>query len=335
MSFTDIWAYSNNSSWHNQYPEAKGNNQSPININKEDVLECNVLCDINLYFKSSKCILTVKNNTPIIYFTTGSYLEKIIDKKTYSLKMMTLHTPTMHTINGISYDLEIILFFKFQGNLDPKGDNYTKGGYAVSLLFQRSNVFSKSNDFLNSFVFKIPNDTNNMDNNIDVDVGENWSVENLFPEFKSYFFYEGSLPFPPCEEKWTWVVMEEVQPIEPHILDTLKMSFKGNSRTLNSLNNRKVSYNSDITIYNDEGKIEKITEKMAEETITEDITDNKSRLKQNNSGISIEKQLIKVVVTLIIVILVLYASLKMTKIIITTDIINKLLVPGFNNIQTN
>lgn len=328
MSFSEIWSYTNNNNWKLEYPSANGENQSPININKTQLQLCDVLCDMSLYLQPSKCILTVKNNTPIIYFSTGSYIKKTITKEIFSLKMMTIHTPSLHAVDGVKYELEVVLYFKLSGNLDPKSKNYIPGGVAMSFMFERNNKHTEANDFLNAFIYQIPNDTNNLDKNIDINVGDNWTVEMLLPEFKSYYYYEGSLPFPPCEENWTWLVFEEIQPVSSHILDVIKIGFQNNIRDLNRLNNRKVSYNDEIKIINNKEKIEELTETVAEQVINEDENIYNGSKLANNDNSNLETKIIKIIVTLLIILLVMFASLKMTKYLIVNDFINKILVPS-------
>ena len=43
--------------------------------------------------------------------------------------------------------------------------------------------------------------SNDMPIEKDIDVSNNWSPEQLFPTSKSFFYYEGALPYPPCDPK--------------------------------------------------------------------------------------------------------------------------------------
>lgn len=326
MSFGETWAYSDSVNWKRDYPDASGQNQSPININKSEIQDCDILCDINMNYANSNCILTVKNRTPIIYFSSGSMVEHVATKDILSLKAMTIHTPSLHSVNGIKYDMEVVLYHKVSGNLDKKSQNYVPGGTAISILFEKGTDHGKQNNFFNSFVYKIPNDTDTIDKNIEIDVGDNWGPEMLLPEIKSYYYYEGSLPFPPAEEGWKWIVFEEVQQISSHILEVLNLAFSNNIRSLKPLNSRKVSYNNNIDIKgieNIEEKTEELVKNATQVTINEE-----SSMLEDISDNTFDKTFVKILITVLLVLLTVYASLKMAKYIIVNDLVGKVLTPS-------
>ena len=318
MSFGENWSYSNSINWKNNYQI--GNKQSPINIDKNETQICDLLCQINLLYNPSNCILTVKNRTPIIYFSDGSYLKHQATNDILSLKAMTIHTPSLHSMNGRKYDMEIVLYHKFAGGLSNKSQNFIEGGTAVSLLFEKGSDHGKINNFLNTFIYKIPTDVDNMEKNVDIKVDKDWGANMLLPELKSYFYYEGSLPFPPCEENWKWIVFEEIQGVSSHILDVLNLAFKNNIRSLKPLGTRKVSYNSNIDIESDAE-----LEKKADEMNTYNEEDYEPVIKGEISMVN--KDIIKIILTFILIILTLYASLKMVKYIVSNDLLNKMLIP--------
>jgi carbonic anhydrase len=321
MSFGETWAYSDSINWKRDYPSASGSNQSPINIDKSKIQECDVLCDINMTYGVSNCILTVKNRTPIIYFSNGSSIEHKATKDFLTLKAMTIHTPSLHSINGIKYDMEVVLYHKLSGGLNSKSQNFVPGGTAISILFEKGTDHGKQNMFFNSFIYRLPNDIDSIDKHVDIDVGDNWGPEMILPELKSYFYYEGSLPFPPAEEGWKWIVFEEIQQVSSHIIDVLNLGFSNNIRSLKPLGERKVSYNSDIDI----AKIDNIEDKI-ENIITDDV--EVSSLESSVNENKFDKNIVKIIITVLLILLTIYASLKMAKYIIVNDLVNKILAPS-------
>ena len=47
------------------------------------------------------------------------------------------------------------------------------------------------------------------DDPIKIDTGDKWSVEQLLPEKKAFYTYNGSIAMPPCTENYTWVVFDQ------------------------------------------------------------------------------------------------------------------------------
>ena len=328
MSFGESWGYSDSINWKTDYPKAKGKNQSPINIDKSKTQTCDLLCQIALNYTYSNCILSVKNRTPIIYFSSGNYIKHEATNDILSLKAMTIHSPSLHSINGVKYDMEVVLYHKLGGGLDKRSQNFVPGGTAVSILFEKGVEHGEQNNFFNSFVYKIPNDKDSLDKNIDVDVGEEWGPNMILPELKSYFYYEGSLPFPPCEENWKWIVFEEIQQISPHILDIINLGFQNNIRPLKPLGSRKISYNSKIDFPKSK-ELKELSSKtgVVGDAINSNVDSEYSAMVKDIKGSKIDKELIRIIFTIILILLVVYASLKTAKYIIINDLVNKVLVP--------
>lgn len=341
MSFGESWSYSNSIYWKNKYPDAKGNNQSPINIDKNNINLCDILCEISIKYAKSNCILTVKNRTPIVYFSSGSYIKYRATNDILSLKLMTIHTPSLHSINGVKYDMEVVLYHKLSGGLNNNSQNYVKGGTAISILFQKGSDYGKQNNFFNSFVYKIPNDVDSINKKKDIDVGNKWGPELILPDYKSYFYYEGSLPFPNCEEEWKWIVFEDIQYISSHILEVLKIGFDNNIRPLKKLDNRTVSYHSTITLRMDNELIKKsMKTSIIKDNYNNKKYDNLDKFNDNKDSAMlndiynnyIDKNIFKLLITFVLIILIIFASLKLTRYIATNELLNILLL---SSIKTN
>ena len=93
------WSFGTSDKWGDKFPQCSANSQkiTPINIDTSDVSPCNATCRLALRFKESKCYTQYKNNIPTILFDPGCLLKFRDDY--FNLKKMTLHHPSMHTIN--------------------------------------------------------------------------------------------------------------------------------------------------------------------------------------------------------------------------------------------
>jgi carbonic anhydrase len=337
------WAYSTSSTWKKQYPAAGGKQQSPINIDMSAVVDCDMLCKIALKMAPSTCRVRIANRTPIIQFDPGCYIKFIRTQDILSLKSGTIHVPSMHTVNGQKYDMELVLLFKQGGGINPESDGYMPGGAAVSILFQRGQDYGSCNNFFNEFVHKLPNDQESA-REMDIPVSPDWSPDWVLPqESKSYFYYPGSLPYPPCEEGWRWIVFEDIQGISGNIIDSLSVAFSNNIRPLKALNSRAVAYNSNPKLPVDRDLVERSAADRAKiEEISaaadETNTDDTRRAETERLGvIAAEKQrvgdwyrdnklYIKGIVITIATLLTVYAALKLVKYIVSNDLLNKFIV---------
>jgi len=340
MSFGEPWAYSDSSNWKKTYPAAKGKEQSPINIDVSNISDCSSLCQISMKYAKSKCHARVQNKTPILTFDSGSYIKHVRDKKVLSLKAMTIHTPSLHTINGTQYDMEVVLYHKMGGNMETDGENYVPGGTAISILFQKGADFGKQNNFFHSFIHQLPADRDTK-KEMDITVGKDWGPEMVIPELKSYFYYPGSLPFPPCEEGWDWIVFEEIQGISKSIIDTLKLAFNKNIRNPLPLNARIPSYNANVEMPVDpELEVKSIqdsklisnegTPKKEENLAIRDETQKMAVVQLEKGRIKDwykeNKLNFKSIMIAIILLMLLYSSLKIVKYIVSNDLLNKIMV---------
>lgn len=335
MSFGETWSYTDSTNWKKTgYTQAGGQQQSPININTAKTSDCNLLCQIAMKYSKSKCYARVMNRTPIITFDSGSFIKFTKTKEILALKQMTIHTPSLHTINGIQYDMEVVLYHKLTGTLNSKDPNYMSGGTAISILFQKGADYGKQNTFFNSFINQLPLESSK---EIDIPVGESWGPELIIPELKSYYYYPGSLPFPPCEENWKWIVFEDIQGISSNIIDTLAIPFSNNIRPTMPLNNRTPAYNSNIDMKTDNEletkaakELELLKQTLAPAPSTRPETVKESSLMAEKAKAADwykERKLwIKGIIIAACIFLTIIGALRMVKYIITEDILNKIMV---------
>ena len=210
-----MWSFSRDNEWVSKFPTCNKNatNISPLNIDTSKVSPCNALCRLSINYKPSTCSISMVNNIPTVTFSPNSIIKFKDDF--YFLRKMTLHYTSMHTINNSYSDLEILLYH----NRNPINDN--DGGVIISILLNKGEDYGTANEFMNEFINQMP--ANEMPIEQDIDVSSTWCPKQLFPESsKSFFYYEGALPYPPCTLKWTYIIFELSVPISMNIIDTVK-----------------------------------------------------------------------------------------------------------------
>ena len=239
MSSTDDkWSFGDNFTWGNTYPRCNANNQSPVNIDTETTQHCNSLCDFKTIYKSSKCYVNYNNNLVRIKYSSGSYLE--YQNILYELKEITIHVPTLHSIDNSKFDLEICMIHNLSGDNKTTTTSDTPNGIMLCRLFESGHHYGSTEQFLNQIINDLPKESINYDK--EIEVSNNWSANLLIPENKSFYMYDGSLPFPPCDVNYKVIVYEDIGSIGRTNLDIFKLNLGENIRLTQDLGDRIIMY---------------------------------------------------------------------------------------------
>ena len=230
MTDKQEWMYNFESNWPIQCEQP---HQSPVNIDTSILVACNELCHLKIKYKPlNLCTVSFyKNKNLTIDYDNGSFI--IYKDNYYLLKQITFHTPSLHTINNKKYDLEVCFI---HSNRDDGKD-----GLIISCLYNEGNFYGNEEIFVNQFLNQIQENTKQ-----EIDVGSNWNANLMIPKEKSFYIYEGSLPFPPCTENMTYLVFDTIGNIGPINLDILRNNLSKNARNLVPINNRTIFYSSGV-----------------------------------------------------------------------------------------
>jgi len=231
------WDYSRSGSdW--QCDCIEGKEQSPINIDTKK----KVLSPVKPLFNyeevlASQSQLSENGDTMSNEFIKIQLIDSILtikdvvfgkvvtlDGSVYLAKEIKFHTPSEHTINGKSYDMEMQVIHYGQ----------TKGDIAKQLVL--SFLFEKKPGAYNKFIddidfFNLPSPVHR-----ERDILNNLYLPKIFysanddglPIMKpfSFFTYQGSLSSPPCTERTIHYVMENPIPLGTTALHMFKESIK-------------------------------------------------------------------------------------------------------------
>ena len=241
------WSFEDFYLWKNTFAECSGLEQSPIDINTDELKNCNLMCMLETDYKHSKCrVQYTKNNMILIKYDYGSRAK--LNGVYYNLTDIAIFTPSMHTVDGSKFDAEIMMIHKTDqsGNEDAK-DN---GIITCKLLNRFNREHGPEEDFFNEFFFKIPKNMSKDSGLYEtIDVSKRWNADLLNPKSRtSFYMYDGSLPFPPCTEKFKVIVYEEIGNIGDTNFNLLKENVGSNNRPTQIKGNRKIFYNPGIII---------------------------------------------------------------------------------------
>ena len=298
------WSFQNYIRWKNNYPKCKGNQQSPINIDTTglhkkagqessssgNIRICDKFCKFALRYKPSKCHVVNKNNTITLRYDPNSIIK--FKNKFYELSKISFHIPSMHTVNGENYDMEAILYH-------CNNTSSCESGVAISVFLQKGHEHGSCENFISQFINQAPAEESPKEKDIKVD--SKWSAEALIPKDKSFYYYEGSLPHPPCDETWQWIIFEQPVNIGKTNYETFKYNINSNVRPVRPLKNRVVYYNSSY---------------IADSTTDDDVIENENKritildnqkVKYNTFYYKHKEKIRGILITTILVLIVFYS----------------------------
>ena len=236
------WSFEDFYLWKNTYAACSSLQQSPININTDELKDCNLMCQLETDYKNSKCRLQyTKTNMIVLKYDYGSRAK--FNGVYYNLTDVLIFTPSMHTVDNEKFEVEVMMVHKTDqsGNKDAK-DN---GIITCKLLNRYNREHGPEQDFFNEFFFKIPKEPFKDEGLFEtIDVSKRWNADLLNPkERTSFYMYDGSLPYPPCTEKFKVIVYEEIGNIGDTNFQLLKENVGKNNRPIQDLGSRKIFYN--------------------------------------------------------------------------------------------
>ena len=318
-----LWVFNRSGEWSSSlynFPACneKAKRISPLNINRNDLAACNALCRLSVNYKPSTCSISMVNNIPIVRFSPGCAIK--FKNEFYFLTKMSIHYTSMHTIDNSYADLEIMLYH----NTNPIDES--SGGVIISVLMRSGPDFGISTSFMNDFVNKMP--SNEMAIEQDVEVSEGWCPDQIFPQgSKSFFFYDGALPYPPCTQNWTFIIFEETVPIAQNIIDTVKYMIGIDSKNIRPIQRKPKG----ITIFYNSNTFFDGTQDVTDAAIDAATTPTSTIKPISGSlgSISWLKQniyYIKGIIITLVLILMVFVAIKFAKVIVQNDLLNSFII---------
>ena len=199
-----------------------GQRQSPIDI--FDSVADQKLPLIHFHYNPSY-ITKIVDNGHSLQFNVKQGSTITYNNKVYTLMQFHVHEPAEHTIDGIRYPLE--LHFVHQAK---------DGSTLVMAVLVKEGLTNSYFEKLSLY--------RNLAKAESADVEITLNPENLLPQDKTYYTYQGSLTTPPCTESVIWIVFKQPITMSPTQIQSLALHLpKNNNRPLQPLNGRIVTHN--------------------------------------------------------------------------------------------
>ena len=217
--------YSSSSSWGEQ---CVNSNQSPINLSQSSSKPCDLLCELTFddaYISQANVI--VSDEGLILQSETGLGSCKF-SGESYVCKTMLVTHPSHHTIENVQADAEVVAIFH----------SPTSGWLSVSSLVRVNPTQTSSSHFFNAFISyanpSVPYTT--------ISLGEQWGLFMMVPPAGSYYVYDGSMVFPPCNQT-KWVVFKSMINIDSNDFALLVKNVVPGSRPIQQVGDREIFFN--------------------------------------------------------------------------------------------
>ncbi|XP_058033408.1 carbonic anhydrase 3-like isoform X3 [Ahaetulla prasina] len=188
------WGYSKENgpdNWHQSYPSAKGNNQSPIAILSKDVYKDPALLPWRTGYDPGAA-KNIRNTGKTVRITFDDTFDRSVLRggplpEIYRLRQLHIHWGSTsdkgseHVVDAKRHagEIHLVHWNSFYSNYND-ALRKTDGVAIIAILMQ-----GKEAPFLN------------------------FDPSILFPQNRGYYTYQGSFTTPPCEECVTWIVMKE------------------------------------------------------------------------------------------------------------------------------
>jgi len=264
-------------------------------------------------YEPTTCSISMVNNIPTVTFSPNCIIK--FKNDFFYLRKMTIHYTSMHTINDSYYDLEVLLYH----NRNPIND--ADGGVIISVLMKKGVDYGTANEFMNEFINQMP--SNDMPVEQDITVSENWNPEQLLPASKSFFYYDGALPYPPCNINWTFIIFEEAIEISQNIIDTVHVYILGNNLNIRPIQRTPKGIS---IFYNANSSLDTNQDLSGADTLEAEPT---LPITPNLSSVSWLKQniyYIKGIIITIVLILMIYVAIKLASVIVKNDMLNHFII---------
>lgn len=226
------WGYSGDVSpekWGEIKPEffmcKEGKNQSPIDINDQDIVLASGLEELKFHYTSDATTAINNGHTIKVDVADGSYIE--VDGIRFKFIQFHFHSPSENTING--------KYFPFEAHFVHQSED---GQLAVLAIMYEEGKENKILKKVCSTIFSAIDKVHQCKLKAD-------DINTLLPESKNYYRFSGSLTTPPCSEGVRWLVLKEHREISAGQIEKfINVMMKGrNNRPVQPLDARKVMKN--------------------------------------------------------------------------------------------
>jgi carbonic anhydrase len=220
---TQKWSYSGNTgpkNWpnlHRNFRDCSGDNQSPINLTgfTESVLK-----PIEFSYQPEAAALLNNGRTIQLNYRRPKFIK--VEGSTFNLLQFNFHSPSENQINGKSYPLEAHFVHR-----NDHGDLAI-----VAVMYE----LGEENPALPKYIEELPAEAGRT-----ITLESPISPDQLLPDNREYYRFNGSLTIPPCTEGVRWFVLKTPASASQEQLNAMKAAIgEPNNRPIHAITARQV-----------------------------------------------------------------------------------------------
>lgn len=170
---------------------------SPVNIINNPQFNCDLKCDFSYNYTTSP-VLIISNKGEYLSIKLDSVQNITYNASTYSLNEMRIYQPSLHSYNGKKTDAELIIIHTRDTSV---------GNLLVCVPIMTGSANSDSLAIIDKIVSNASLMTNSSNKTTNVNI-PTFSVKTLIP-LKPYYSYSGTLPYPPCNGEYDYIVFNK------------------------------------------------------------------------------------------------------------------------------
>jgi carbonic anhydrase len=211
------------------------NRTSPVDIVKMNTTKCNLKCEYSFDYEVTGIRASNKGNYILYNVDPQNTPPVVFNNEKYNVTNMRLYQPSLHTFNGVKADAEILILHN---------NVITNKNLIVCVPIKNSSSSENNMDKLIIQTAKLANTNNTNDTNATLNIN-NFSLKSIVPN-KSFFYYEGTFPYIPCDRKVDYIVYDINNSLSIMNNSFTKLQNIITENNINTMtNNNKLFYNKD------------------------------------------------------------------------------------------
>lgn len=171
------------------------NATSPIDLINIKAQDCSLKCEYAFKYQISS--LYGRNNGDYLSFSFDQQQSTpvLFNKEKYYVESMRLYRQSLHTFNGAKADAELIIIH-----------NHLAGTNNLLVCIPIMSV-SSNTDTLDRIISQMGEKANKEGETANINLNS-FSLQNIVPS-KPYYYYNGTLPYSPCNGNYEYVVFDK------------------------------------------------------------------------------------------------------------------------------